>query len=56
MEAQATPRRPRRGIVLVVLAVLVLVMLLLSVLMWWWDSEPRLFDPVQVTQIQMKDM
>ncbi|MDQ6647707.1 MAG: DUF2333 family protein [Pseudomonadota bacterium] len=56
MEAQATSRRPRRGIVFAVLALIVLVMLLLSVLMWWWDTEPRLFDPVKVTQVKMQDL
>jgi hypothetical protein len=56
MEAQATPRRPRRGIIRAIAALLVLIMLLLSVLMWWWDTEPRLFDPVKVTQTGMQEM
>ena len=56
MEAQANPRRPRRGIVRGVAALLVLIAALICVLMWWWDTEPRLFDPVQVTQTQMQEM
>jgi hypothetical protein len=56
MEAHATPRRPRRRIIRAIAALFVLIMVLLSVLMWWWDTEPRLFDPVQVTQTRMQDM
>lgn len=56
MEAHATPRRPRRGIIRAIAAVLVLIMVLISFLMWWWDTEPRLFDPVKVTQTRMQDM
>ncbi len=56
MEAQSTPRHPRRGMIRGVAALVVLIAALLSVLMWWWDTEPRLFDPVKVTQTQMQAM
>lgn len=56
METQATPRRPRRGIIRAVVALLVLIVMVLCVLMWWWDTEPRLFDPAKVTQTRMQEM
>lgn len=56
MQAQDTPRRNRRGLMRAIVALLVLLVLLSAVLMWWWDTEPRLFDPVKVTQAQMQDM
>ena len=46
----------RRGIIRAVLAVIALLVLLTAALMWWWDTEPPLFNPASVTQVQMQDL
>lgn len=53
MQAKETSLRSRRGLIRGIVAVIALLLLLIFVLMWWWDTEPRLFDPVKVTQQQM---
>ncbi|MEO7051464.1 MAG: DUF2333 family protein [Rhodanobacter sp.] len=56
MPAQPMPSQPYRGIRRVVLGLLAIVALLIAGLMWWWDAEPPLFDPVAVTQAQMREL
>jgi hypothetical protein len=48
--------QPRRGIGRAITALLALLVLLVAGLMWWWDTEPTLFDPVAVTQLQMRQL
>ena len=56
MPAHPMPSQPYRGIRRVVLGLLAIVALLIAGLMWWWDAEPPLFDPVAVTQAQMREL
>ncbi|TAL88241.1 MAG: DUF2333 family protein [Rhodanobacter sp.] len=56
MPPQATLNQPRRGIRRAILVLLGLLVLLIVGLMWWWDTEPALFDPVAVTQVQMREL
>ena len=56
MSPQAMLNQPYRGIRHVVLGFLAVIGLLIAGLMWWWDAEPPLFDPVAVTQAQMREL
>ncbi len=56
MPPQATMNLPYRGIRRAVLALFSLLVLLIAGSMWWWDAEPPLFDPVVVTQTQMREL
>jgi len=57
MQAQdTTPQRSRRPLIRTIVAVLALLVLLFAIVAWWWDTEPKLFDPAQVTQSQLHDM
>lgn len=53
-QSPSTPSRHlvRRGI----LGLLALLLVIVMGLMWWWDTEPALFDPVAVTQTQMREL
>ena len=56
MPPQATTNQPHHGIRRAVLGFLACIVLLVAGLMWWWDAEPPLFDPVVVTQAQMREL
>ncbi|HWU77317.1 MAG TPA: DUF2333 family protein [Rhodanobacter sp.] len=47
---------PRRGIGRAIAVLLAVLILIVGGLMWWWDTEPALFDPLAVTQAQMREM
>ena len=56
MPPQAMTNQPLRGIRRAVLGFLAFIVLLVAGLMWWWDTEPPLFDPVAITQTQMREL
>ncbi len=56
MQTQDTSSSSRHGMGRALLALIALVVLFVAALMWWWDTEPPLFDPVAVTQAQMREL
>ncbi len=56
MQTQNTSKPSRHPVRRGVLGLLALLLAMVMGLMWWWDTEPPLFDPITVTQAQMREI